>query len=159
MDIYFLRHGEAVRKEAWSGSDADRPLGAEGEARMERGAAALASLGVAPDALLASPLLRARQTAEIVARHVRPRVAVTVEARLAPGFGFEALGRIVSEHAGAATLLLVGHEPDFGKTVARCVGGGRLGLEPGGLAKVVFESPGTLSGTLAWLLPPDVLAP
>lgn len=159
MDVYFLRHGEAVRKEEWNGGEAERPLSAAGAARMEREAASLASLRIAPVALLASPLLRARQTAEIVARHLRPPVAVTVDERLAPGFGPDALRRILAEHTGSKALLLVGHEPDFSATIAKCVGGGRIELKTGGLARVVLDDPAKPSGILSWLLGAEVLAP
>jgi len=84
---------------------------------------------------------------------------LAVDDRLSPGFGPEELGGIFREHRAASALMLVGHEPDFSSTVAACIGGGRIEFKKGGLARVDFESPHSLSGTLVWLLPPRVLAP
>ena len=74
MNCYFLRHGIAVEPEAWSGNDFERPLTRDGHTRMEREAKAIAELSLDLDAIVTSPLLRAKQTAEIVAaatRHAR----------------------------------------------------------------------------------------
>jgi phosphohistidine phosphatase len=160
VEIYFLRHGEAVAMDAWAGAEDDRPLAAEGVARMEREAASLSALGIAPDAIITSPLARARQTAEIVARRLRIPDSVTVDKRLAPGFRPDQLVHILKKLLDdTAVILLVGHEPDFGRTIARCIGGGRMKLTTGGLACVNAASRDVFSGTLAWLLPARVLAP
>ncbi len=58
-----------------------------------------------------------------------------------------------------SALLLVGHEPDFSRTIDRCIGGGRVELKTGSLARVTMSDPAALSGTLAWLVPALVLAP
>ena len=67
MSCYFLRHGIAVEPGAWSGNDFDRPLTREGATRMEREAKGIAELSLDLDCIVTSPLLRAKQTAEIVA--------------------------------------------------------------------------------------------
>jgi phosphohistidine phosphatase len=158
MEIYFLRHGDAGSRETWKGSDASRPLSDEGAARMEREASTLALLRLPLDRILTSPLVRAQQTAEIVARRLNLLDAFAEDERLAPGFGAVELGRIVREHRALTALLLVGHEPDFSNVISACIGGGRVECKKGGLARVDIEDPDTMAGLLVWLLPPRVLA-
>jgi phosphohistidine phosphatase len=159
MEIYFLRHGDAGSRESWKGSDASRPLSDEGAARMEREASTLALLRLPLDLIITSPLVRAQQTAEIVARRLNLMDALVEDERLAPGFGAAELGSIMREHRALTALMLVGHEPDFSTVIAACIGGGRVDCKKGGLARVDFQDPSSLSGLLAWLLPPRVLAP
>jgi phosphohistidine phosphatase len=159
MEIYFLRHGDAGSRETWKGTDASRPLSDEGAARMAREASTMALLRLPLDRILASPLVRAQQTAEIVARRLRLLDAMTEDDRLAPGFGIDELRSIVREHRGLTGLLLVGHEPDFSSVISACTGGGRVECKKGCLARVDIADPASLSGLLVWLLPPRVLAP
>lgn len=159
MEIYFLRHGDAGAVEGWKGSDAERPLSKEGTARMQKVAAAIARLRPTLDVILTSPLVRARQTAEIVARKLRLAQALFVEDRLAPGFGATELQQILKERRESQGLLLVGHEPDFGKVISACIGGGSVECKKGSLIRVDMEDPTTLTGVLVWLLPPRALAP
>jgi phosphohistidine phosphatase len=158
MEIYFLRHGDAGAAEGWKGPDAERPLSAEGTARMQREADAIARLRPGVDLILTSPLVRARQTAQIVAQALHKEGALSPDDRLAPGFHARALARILEEHAGRAGLMLVGHEPDFSSVIAACTGGGRIECKKGSLIRVDITGP-SLAGILVWLLPPRVLAP
>jgi len=159
MEIYFLRHGDAGSRETWKGSDASRPLSDEGAARMEREALTLALLRLPLDRILTSPLVRARQTAEIVARRLNLLDALEEDDRLSSGFGTAELSRIVREHRGLTALMLVGHEPDFSSVISACIGGGRVECKKGCLVRVDIEDPASLEGILVWLLPPRVLAP
>jgi phosphohistidine phosphatase len=156
MEIYFLRHGEAGKKAG--GDDSARPLTEEGIARMEVEAAAMTLLHIGVRTIVSSPYLRARQTAEIVARKLRPSSDVIVDTRLAPGFGPDDLAEILSENL-EGPLMLVGHEPDFSMTISACIGGGGIELKKGGLARMDTETPGSSRGTLVLLIPPRVLAP
>jgi phosphohistidine phosphatase len=155
MTVYFLRHGEA--RAAGSGGDAARALTAAGVARMEREAASMAALRFRVDRVLSSPLVRARQTAEIVARALGRGEALSVDERLSPGFGRDHLRLVLRDHHGAAALMLVGHEPDISAVIGACIGGGSVEVGKGTLARLDFERPGSLSATLAWLLPAHVL--
>src|SRR5579863_1768179 len=126
MNCYFLRHGIAVEPQAWQGSDEDRPLTPGGEKRMEREAKAIADLDLDVDTIVASPLLRARQTAEIVAD--RLRVGLVEDARVAQGFGVESVAAILRERDQAESIMFVGHEPAMSATVGRLVGGASIGF-------------------------------
>ena len=158
IELYFLRHGDAGSRETWKGSDAGRPLSEDGAARMEREAATLARLGPPLDVILTSPLVRARQTAEIVARRMGLTDLLREDERLAPGFGLEDLETILLEQRDRRAILLVGHEPDFSTVISACIGGGAVECKKGGLARVDVKSPVPREGVLVWLLPPRVLA-
>jgi phosphohistidine phosphatase len=159
MQLYFLRHGEAGKKAEWEGDDRERPLSGAGMERMKQVAAAIVSLSVRPDRIVSSPLVRARQTAEIMARTLKPPATLDIDDRLAPGFGPAKLAEIIGEHSDAEALMFVGHEPDFSQTIAACIGGGRVECRTGGLARVDIASKKAIHGTLLWLVPPLLLAP
>jgi phosphohistidine phosphatase len=159
MELYFLRHGEAGKKDEWDGDDAERPLSKDGIARMKQEASAIAGLDLGLELIVTSPLVRARQTADIVARELHLRESLVIDDRLAPGFGRDALVQVLKKHAGRTSLMLVGHDPDFSETIAACIGGGRVECKKGGFARVDIDDPASLRGTLIWLVPPRVLAP
>jgi len=155
MKVYFLRHGMAVDSDEWKGSDAERPLTSEGRKNMEREAKALAQLDLEPDVVITSPLTRAKQTAQIVAERLQNRV--TEDVRLAESFDMNVLTGILRERADLQSILLVGHEPDFSSTIGQLIGGGRIDLKKGGLARVDLPDASSASGELIWLIPPKFL--
>ena len=157
MKLYFLRHGIAADREEWQGSDFDRPLTVEGCERMERAAKAIAGLRIDPDAIFSSPLVRAKQTAELLAKGLKFSDRVTEDERLRPGFDVERLRSILREHATAAAIVLVGHEPDFSETVGSLIGDANVVMKKGGLAFVEVPDASASSGELVWLVPPKVL--
>ncbi len=157
--VYFLRHGPAGDRGEWTGDDFDRPLTAEGKTRVEHEAAALAKLGLTLDVIVSSPLVRAYQTAEIVAKKLGCADRLVKDKAVGPGFGRDAVARILADHPKADAVMFVGHEPDFSETVSDLIGGGRIVLKKGGLACVELNAGPSLKGKLLWLVPPGVLAP
>ncbi len=157
MKIYFVRHGLAGHSSQWKGDDAKRPLTKKGQKRMEEEAVTLDKLGLKPDLILTSPYLRACQTAEIVASQLK-KAKLVEDRRLAPGFNIDKLAEILREHPQAKSLMLVGHEPDFGETISRLIGGGDILPKKGSLTRVDLPDPATLKGELIWLIPPQILA-
>lgn len=157
MKCYFLRHGIAVEPEAWSGSDFERPLTREGHARMEYEAKAIAELSLDLDAIVTSPLLRAKQTAEIVAERLGRGTKLVEDPRLGAGFNPERLGAILAAHADAKAIALVGHEPAMSATIGHSIGGAGIELKKAALAGVEFIHPASTSGTLFCLIPPKIL--
>lgn len=125
--IYIVRHAIAEDVSA-SGRDEDRALTAEGRKKMKRAARGLATLGVAPAHLLASPLVRAQQTAEVVVEAL-PQLAIETCDLLAPGVDERALTRLLNGSYASGDVMLVGHEPDLGELLSYWLTGSRGGVE------------------------------
>jgi phosphohistidine phosphatase len=158
MKLYFLRHGLAGDRGEWQGDDAKRPLTTEGKDKMKRAAVMIRKLGIKPDLIITSPLVRALQTAEVVAKELDLKDALLTDARLSPGFDVLKLIDVIRAHPKANAIIFVGHEPDFSATVGKLIGGGTIEFKKGALALVELPDPAKLKGTLAWLLPPRILA-
>jgi phosphohistidine phosphatase len=158
MKCYLVRHGQAVDAGSWSGADADRPLTEKGRTRTERSAKALAALRLDLDAILTSPLVRAKQTAAIIAHGLDAENHVAEDVRLAGGFGPSALSEILAEHADHEAVMLVGHEPAMSATVAALVGGAMVDFKPGSVACIELARPTSAHGVLLWFAPAKVLA-
>src|SRR5690349_2561607 len=120
MELYFLRHAIAADAGPDGMGDAARPLTKEGIAKMQAGARGMRRLGVKPDALLSSPLARARETAAIVARELELEMHLADE--LAPGCDAAQLFALLGEHRAAERVMLVGHEPDFSSLIGALAG-------------------------------------
>jgi len=157
MRLLIVRH--AIAEDRAPGlSDAERGLTPEGISKFERAAAGLARIVDRPDAVLTSPLKRARQTAEIAARawgRVEPR-----EVDALAGGTFTDLAKAVGVHPAEATVVLVGHEPHASELLARLLGsrdGDRFSFKKGGAALVELEDGLEDGGQLVWFLPPRVL--
>ena len=94
-----IRHGLAEeRGDAWP-DDTKRPLTDEGMSRMRKSARGLARVGVTIDVVLTSPLVRARQTAEIVAGGLDPRPSLVNVDSLAPDGSYAAVLADLEKHA------------------------------------------------------------
>ncbi len=138
--IYLLRHGDA---EDGNVDDAARRLTAKGERQAKAAGEALAALGANVDTCLASPKVRAAETARIAC------AALGLEPELAEEMRGGPLDSLALS-AGRGDTLLVGHEPDFSDEVARLTGA-KVKLRKGGLAIVD-------GSTLVALLRPKDLA-
>lgn len=159
VKVYVVRHAEA--EEVRPGRrDAERELTRQGRAEFEQVVAGLAALGVRLDTILTSPLIRARQTAEILARAL-PGPAPTEIDALAPGGTFERVFRALRDPAHESGIALVGHEPGLGALVSLAstgVASDGTPLKKGGVACLRFEGePRPKGATLAWLLTPKQL--
>jgi phosphohistidine phosphatase len=123
--IWLLRHGEAE-----DGSpDAERPLTGKGERQSRAAGAALAKLGVKLDACLASPKVRAAETAKLACEALG--VDVQLEPKLAGGpFDADMLAAGLGDE-----VLLVGHDPDFSMAV-HSLTGAQVRMKKGGLAGI-----------------------
>jgi phosphohistidine phosphatase len=123
--IYLLRHGEA---EDGSGDDAARRLTEKGERQARDAGLALRELGVEIETCLASPKVRALETARIACEVLGIDVEVTEALR---GGAFDARDLV----AGRGEVLLVGHEPDLSVEVGRLTGA-NIALKKGGIAVI-----------------------
>lgn len=157
-EFVLLRHGIAEDASERGVPDADRQLTAKGRERTRQAAEGLLACLHEPVIVLHSPLVRARETAEIVAGIAG---APTVElAALAPGGAQpDLLAGLIAE-ADERTPIGVGHEPDLSSFVAAAVGGERAaGFEIKKAAACRLSVSGDQLGTatLHWLLPPRTL--
>jgi phosphohistidine phosphatase len=155
--LYLLRHADAGDPEAWTGPDDARPLSGKGEKQSRRLGKMLASVGFAPSTIISSPKLRARQTAELLAEELGQQI--TIDDRL--GFGLDAVAveAILFDAGEPEAPVLVGHDPDFSELTAWLIGASSFTMKKGALARIDTVRPiSRASGTLRWLVPPDLLA-
>ena len=161
MNLYIVRHGIAV--EVGVGGvrrDADRCLSDEGRQKTLAVGQGLKNLGVKPEVLLTSPLVRARETAELIASVHHPALPVEISDSLAPGGDFMELVRSLNERT-AAEVMWVGHMPEVYEWVSLFIGGGTnlsFTFKRAAVACIRFGgSPRVGGGRLDWLIPPGVL--
>lgn len=158
-EIYLIRHAIAeVRGDEWP-DDAKRPLSKDGRERMRKAARGLVRLGVTFDVILTSPLVRTRQTTEIVADAFDPRPAVVVVDSLAPDGSHAEVMADLAKHRKRSRIALVGHEPNLGELAARLAGSRRaFEFKKGAVCRIDIESiPLAGPGTLCWFLTPSIL--
>ena len=158
MRLLIIRHATAVPHGTPDIPDDERPLTRKGERRFRKAAAGLARLVKRPDALLSSPLPRARSTAEIAAK-AWGDVEVTEEPALAGG-SFNQIATALSRFPAESLVAIVGHEPDLSGLLGRLLGtshGERLTFKKGGAALTEVPGPVSEGGILVWSLPPRIL--
>lgn len=162
MKVLLIRHARAQERSARTAlaqRDHARRLTDTGRKDMRRAAKGLRKIAPDLDILASSPLVRARETAEIIAR-VFGGPAITELAALAPGVTPEELLGWLREQ-GANSVALVGHEPDLSRMAAYLLSGearGFIELKKGAACMIEFDSaPAAGTGTLSWLLAPGQL--
>jgi phosphohistidine phosphatase len=158
MKLLLVRHAIALDRDTPGISDHLRPLTEEGVNRFKKTARSLSQL-VTADVILTSPLLRAKQTAEILARQW---TAVAVHESEPLGSGSrahfeEALSRIPKGTVVAA----VGHEPYLSDWAAEWLGAHRgeaFAFKKGGAALIDFDGDvAAEAGQLLFFLSPKVV--
>jgi phosphohistidine phosphatase len=168
MLLVLMRHGIAqelgevapVSGEEWP-RDQNRALTDLGRRRVEKAARGLKKIGFRAQSVAHSDLVRARQTAELVAATVTPRGTVLEEtAALRPEADPAEFVRLLPQWRDCKSLLAVGHLPHLDRLVALlCGSGGRQLTEFGKAATLAIEVPtsGRPVGLLRWYLPPKLL--
>jgi phosphohistidine phosphatase len=128
MRLLIVRHAEAAPGEP----DELRRLTPHGRGQARELGKRLRAEDVTPDAVVTSPLLRARETAEALALG-EPQV----DTRLAPGATADDL-RDAARGRGE-TVVLVAHQPDCGRAVAALTGVAAPPFAPGAFVVVDLE--------------------
>jgi phosphohistidine phosphatase len=146
--MVLLRHGTAVPHGLAGLDDAERPLVAEGEREARAAGRALRALKLRPDRIVTSPLVRARQTAQLAAAELG--VASFEDDALSPGFAHGDLEALLARHDGSC-IVFVGHDPDLSQLV-RDLTGAQVAMAKGGMARIDYPR-----GVLHWLLRPRAL--
>jgi phosphohistidine phosphatase len=158
-ELYLIRHAIAEeRGEAWP-DDAKRPLSDDGMVRMRKSVRGLARLDVTIDVILTSPLVRTRQTAEIVAAGLDSRPPIVAVESLAPDGSQSAIFADLEKNARKTRIGIVGHEPGIGELAARLIGSRHaIEFKKGAICRIdVDELPPAGPGDLRWFLPPRFL--
>jgi len=158
VKLLLVRHAAAVPGGTPGVPDDERPLTPKGRAKFQVAARGLARIIDRPDALLTSPLPRARATAEIAARAFK-RIEPSIEPALAHGSVDGIVAALGAQPAGA-TVAIVGHEPTLSALLARLLGADRgepLAFKKGGAALVDLPDGPAGGGRLIWFLKPRLL--
>lgn len=161
MDLLIVRHAVAFERDRdrWR-DDAARPLSPAGMKLARKAAAGLRALSKAPDRVLTSPLVRARQTAQILTQVAGwPRAEETAE--LAPGHPASAVLALIGKLRDKR-LAIVGHQPDLGALLAACLLAERgtlsVEIKKNAVVCVSFASaPRPGGAALKWLATPRML--
>lgn len=158
MKIYLIRHGSAVGIGGGVTRDAQRTLTSEGKDEARHVARAMKSIGVKPDILVTSPLVRAKETAEILQSELGGELHTSDS--LAPGVTPANVFRFLTKFPDANEIVLAGHEPDMGDLVKVLVGGGiefTLPFTQAGVCCVeLADIPPSMAGVMKWLITPSM---
>ena len=148
MRVCFLRHTTAVDI---APRDALRALTPAGEKEAQLAGAGLAALGIGPTDILSSPLLRTRQTAEIVARTMKFTGGITPLNELANDHSTAELLWALEPYRMADTILLVGHMPSLAEHITELIAAPFLdGFGKGSAALVELPVLRRGAGQLVW---------
>jgi phosphohistidine phosphatase len=129
--VLIVRHAEAA-----AGSPDDlRPLTGAGREHARALGERFAADGITPDAILTSPLLRARETADEIGRAVG--VEAEADDRLAPGAEADDVRAAVVGRGD--TVVVVGHQPDCGRAAAALGGVPEPPFPPGGVFAIELD--------------------
>ncbi|HEY9793746.1 MAG TPA: histidine phosphatase family protein [Candidatus Obscuribacterales bacterium] len=161
MELYLTRHATAIDQLGGNvRRDEDRYLVPEGKQEAEAMAKALHKLDVKAHAFVSSPLLRARQTAEIFAEVLGKKGAVIVSEALAPGGEPDDLYTQLAELKRAEGVFVFGHMPDISRLASALLFSDEIDIpfKKASVCRIdVFDLPPTQPGQLKWFLTPRVV--
>ena len=159
MILYIVRHAWAEeRDENRYPNDDLRPLTADGKKRFAKMVDRLADVKMRPTWIATSPLVRCRQTTDLLARHL-PGSPEIMELLAAPGAD---LGEILAwtGRRKDEEIAWVGHVPDVTDLAAALIGDGSASIRfaKGAVAAIRFDGPVERNaGQLAWLASANLL--
>jgi phosphohistidine phosphatase len=144
MILYMVRHAIAVSRGTPGIADDDRALTEEGIKKMERAASGLRSMGYIPELILSSPLIRARQTADLLIEAFGKGVQLEIVPALAPSGSRQKLYQDMGLRAKKfGSLMLVGHQPSLGEIAGEIAWGSAehyVEFKKGGACAIELES-------------------
>src|SRR5688572_20296350 len=161
MDLLIVRHAIAYERDArrWR-DDALRPLTPAGIRKFGKAALGLRQLNIRPQRVLSSPLVRAWQTAAVLAEVAEWPEAVECR-QLEPGCSLSELFAALRK-LNVESIAIVGHDPGLSRFIAagisRSAGGAAVRMKKGAVARLTFVRqvrPG--GGRLEWLMTPRLL--
>jgi phosphohistidine phosphatase len=157
MEIYIVRHAIAEDNPSKGTGDAARALTEEGRQKMKEAASGFAKLEFSIDKILSSPLVRAKQTAEILAKALDQKVEEMEE--LSPGYGPDQVCAKLQSLKKAKSVVVVGHEPNCSLLASYLLEGSsslEIQFKKGAICRI-DGSPARKSGTLIFHLSPQIL--
>lgn len=162
MNVYLMRHGIAQAKDDPDiGSDDDRELTKKGAKKARKVAKGLRALKIDFDRIITSPLPRAKETAEIVAKVFDMEEQVEEAPELKPQASVESLAARLLEYRDCQQLLLVGHQPFLGRAASLLLSrneGVEIDLKKGGICCIELnELDMKRPGVFRWMLTPRQL--
>lgn len=159
MDLYLMRHGTAAPLGTVSNSDAARPLTDDGIAESKIVGEKLRRLDIKLDMILSSPLIRAKQTAEIVAKKLRFDGSITLSPALLPGSDPEQLTDTLADAEESHSVLLVSHQPLLSYALAHLLRASpdSFDVKKGAIFRLKVGSLRHGGATLKWCCPPKLL--
>ncbi|HEY2324016.1 MAG TPA: phosphohistidine phosphatase SixA [Thermoanaerobaculia bacterium] len=158
MLLILLRHGIAEEKST-DKPDAERRLTREGNEKMKRIARALAGLFPEADAIYSSPLVRAYETAEWVAKAYDRNLEIETTAALAPGHDPDEFRALLRRSGGKECAYYAGHEPHLTMLMLALTGmeaSGELSLKKGGCYGLEMDDDAS-AARLRFMLAPSLL--
>jgi phosphohistidine phosphatase len=159
LELYLIRHGVAAERGEDYPDDSKRPLTSSGMSKLRQEAKALNELGVCFDIIITSPLVRAKQTAEVLAGTLKEKPPVTTSDALAPAVTPAAVVQEIGRHMRKARIALVGHEPNLGELAGRLIGAkSPIQFKKGAICRIDFDVlPPKSLGQLQWFVTPRML--
>jgi phosphohistidine phosphatase len=154
MEVYLLRHGVAEEPQIGQ-PDAERALTPDGRKKLRNVLRVAASAGVAPSLILTSPYKRALQTAPMAVEMLDYKGELLRTKTLEPGSTPKGVWDEIRDHKDESRILLVGHEPLFGRLMAFLLGAPNLQVDfkKGAIACIETERfPTEPHGVLRWML-------
>jgi phosphohistidine phosphatase len=159
LELYLIRHGIAEeRGDEWP-DDSRRPLTAEGISKLKKSARGLDALGDTIEEIVASPLVRTRQTADVVSETLKNKPAIVTSNALAPDGTLADVVEEIGKHVRKGRVALVGHEPNLGELAAHLIGArAAIEFKKGGMCRIDLDAlPPKGRGALIWFATPRML--
>ncbi len=161
--LYILRHAKADRDPGTT-SDHERALKRRGRKAAATMGRFLTRIGQAPDLVLSSSAVRARETAELAREAGGWEAPLEVRATIYEGSAQALLAAASAVDDSIERLLLVGHQPELSLLIARLTGGAEPAFPTAALARVDLAAERWRdvqagAGTLCWLVTPDLIEP
>jgi phosphohistidine phosphatase len=152
-----MRHAEALPVGGMVTRDADRHLSPRGEEEAAQMGRALSYLDGALEIVVSSPLVRAKETGEIISKQLGDDIGPQTMTHLGPGFNNSKLLRELRALRG--DVVAIGHQPDLSRFISFLLTGTEetaVDMPAGAIAKLVLEA-SHQRGCLEWLLTPAIV--
>jgi phosphohistidine phosphatase len=159
IELYLVRHAIAAERGREWPDDTKRPLTERGVHRFKEEVGGLRALDVTIHEIITSPLVRAKQTADLLAAGLVGKPVVRLLKALEPGHSPSAVMGQVARLARRNKVAIVGHEPGLGELAAHLIGASRpLPFRKGSVCRIDMESfTSRHAGSLIWFVTPKML--